>query len=74
MAALLAAIGILYMTIGGTRNPAVEIGQGETARRLDYQVVGSYPHNPDAFLQGLLWYEDRADHVAFPTFQQGLKP
>ncbi len=57
MAVLLAAIGILYMTIGGTKNPAAEIGQGETARRLDYQVVGSYPHDPYAFLQGLLWYD-----------------
>ena len=27
------------------------------APRLEWDVVGSYPHNPDAFLQGLIWYE-----------------
>src|SRR5215813_3065856 len=29
------------------------------ARPVSYQVVNSYPHDPAAFLQGLVWYEGR---------------
>jgi len=32
-------------------------GQPSGARRLDYTVVNEYPHDPDAFLQGLLWHK-----------------
>lgn len=28
-----------------------------TARQLSYDVVGAYPHDPAAFLQGLVWYD-----------------
>ncbi|HJQ26600.1 MAG TPA: glutaminyl-peptide cyclotransferase [Blastocatellia bacterium] len=28
------------------------------ARRDDYEIVNSYPHDPQAFLQGLLWYDN----------------
>jgi glutamine cyclotransferase len=28
------------------------------ARQLTYEVVNSYPHDPDAFLQGLVWYDN----------------
>lgn len=27
------------------------------ARQLSYEVVGSYPHDPAAFLQGLVWHD-----------------
>ena len=27
------------------------------ARQLRWEVVGSYPHDPGAFLQGLVWHE-----------------
>jgi glutamine cyclotransferase len=27
------------------------------ARQLSYEVVGSFPHDPTAFLQGLVWHE-----------------
>ncbi len=57
MVAMLASIGVSYMTFGGAKDPATDIGQAQAARRLDYQVVGSYPHDPNAFLQGLLWYD-----------------
>lgn len=30
----------------------------ETARQLSYEVVNSYPHDPDAYLQGLVWYDN----------------
>jgi len=28
------------------------------ARQLTYEVVNSYPHDPDAYLQGLVWYDN----------------
>lgn len=28
------------------------------ARRDDYEIVNSYPHDPQAFLQGLVWYDN----------------
>jgi glutamine cyclotransferase len=33
-------------------------GAQQTARQLTYEVVNSYPHDPDAFLQGLVWYDN----------------
>jgi glutamine cyclotransferase len=30
----------------------------ETARQLSYEVVNSYPHDPEAYLQGLVWYDN----------------
>lgn len=35
---------------------APAIGNASAARRLAYKVVGSYPHDRAAFLQGLLWH------------------
>jgi glutaminyl-peptide cyclotransferase len=29
------------------------------ARRLGFEIVNSYPHDPNAFLQGLVWHEGR---------------
>lgn len=31
---------------------------GATARQLSYEVVNSYPHDPEAYLQGLVWYDN----------------
>jgi glutamine cyclotransferase len=54
---------------------------GSTVTRLSYEVVGRYPHDPTAFVQGLLWhgggfYESTGLHgrstvrrVAFPSGQ-----
>jgi glutaminyl-peptide cyclotransferase len=28
------------------------------AKRDDYEIVNSYPHDPQAFLQGLVWYDN----------------
>lgn len=31
-------------------------GPGRVPRQLDYEVVSSFPHDPTAFLQGLVWH------------------
>jgi glutaminyl-peptide cyclotransferase len=53
----LAGVVALFMAFRGLRNSAADTGQEPAARQLDYEVVNSYPHDPKAFLQGLLWYE-----------------
>ena len=40
-----------------TDKPAAA-GAQQNARQLTYEVVNSYPHDPDAFLQGLVWYDN----------------
>jgi glutamine cyclotransferase len=59
MSALLVAAGIatLIVVSGGSRNPAAGTAQEAVARRLDFEVVNDYPHDPNAFLQGLVWHE-----------------
>jgi glutamine cyclotransferase len=48
---------VLLLNFAGAGNPAADAVQEPRARRLDYEVVKSYPHDPDAFLQGLVWHE-----------------
>src|SRR5438552_11962093 len=31
----------------------------ESAQKLNYRVVASYPHDPEAFLQGLVWTDGK---------------
>ena len=38
----------------GTSKP----GSEAPAKQLTYEVVNSYPHDPDAYLQGLVWYDN----------------
>ena len=45
------------MAFRGQRNPVADTGQELTARQIVYEVVDNYPHDPTAFLQGLLWSE-----------------
>ncbi len=52
-----AGIAVLIFTLAGSRNPAAETLQEKTARRLDFEVVKDYPHDPEAFLQGLLFHD-----------------
>jgi glutamine cyclotransferase len=56
---LIIAAGImaLILTIGGPRHPAAGAAPETRARLLDFEVVNDYPHDPNAFLQGLLWHE-----------------
>jgi len=62
IAVVLAAVAVFYLASGGSnsgpaRNPTADGGQETNARQLEYEVVNSYPHDPAAFLQGLLWYQ-----------------
>jgi glutaminyl-peptide cyclotransferase len=45
------------LAFGGQKRPAADAEQGNAARRLEYEVVNFYPHDPNAFLQGLVWHE-----------------
>ncbi len=47
----------LLVSIGGTYL-AVWLKQGPGALRLGYRIVKTYPHDPTAFTQGLLWDGD----------------
>ena len=38
-------------------NQAPTPGQTASAQKIAYEVVDSFPHDPDAFLQGLVWHE-----------------
>ncbi len=53
---LFALAGILVSVAFGSADPAGENPQQSAARRLDFEVVNDYPHDPNAFLQGLLWH------------------
>ena len=44
----------LIVSIGGTYL-AMWIKQGPGVRKLGYEIVNTYPHDPTAFTQGLLW-------------------
>jgi glutaminyl-peptide cyclotransferase len=54
---VLIAIATRVLVLGSEKNLAARAEQGNSARRLDYEVVSFYPHDPDAFLQGLVWHE-----------------
>jgi len=42
----------------GNNRPVPAIApSGPVARQLSCEVVGAYPHDPSAFLQGLVWYD-----------------
>lgn len=56
-ASLLLIAAALFLAFGGAKNPAADGAQETGPRRLEYEVIRSYPHDPDAFLQGLLWCE-----------------
>ncbi len=55
--AVLAGIVVLFMAFRCQQNPVADTGQELIARQIDYEVVNNYPHDPTAFLQGLLWSE-----------------
>ncbi len=44
----------LLVSLGGTYL-AVQLKQGPGAMKIGYEVVNTYPHDPTAFTQGLLW-------------------
>ena len=52
-----AGITALILAFGSAGDPAAKTAQEIGARRLFFEVVNDYPHDPHAFLQGLLWHE-----------------
>ncbi len=54
---IMAGIVAWALALEGAKNPAAKTGEETSARRLDFEVVKDYPHDPGAFLQGLVWYE-----------------
>ena len=61
LAALLLCGGAgFWMARRPTSSPTPQIAtvQSVPALRLDWQVVNSYPHDPNAFTQGLVWFDD----------------
>jgi len=66
--ALLAAAGVVFLTVSLLRNQppnqpntaANNNSQGagnSRAQQISYEVVSSYPHDPTSFTQGLLWHD-----------------
>ncbi len=54
---LLVSVIIALTLAFGTGDPAAKTAQEAEARRLGYEVLNVYPHDPNAFTQGLLWHE-----------------
>jgi glutaminyl-peptide cyclotransferase len=54
---IVAVVLVLIFAFRSARNPAADPTRETVARRLDFEVVNEYPHDPSAFTQGLLWHE-----------------
>jgi glutamine cyclotransferase len=53
---LLGAIGVLWSRAGGGSEEMAASDSSVKAQEVGYDVVNSFPHDPEAFLQGLLWH------------------
>ena len=56
-------LALIYMMLApaGSKSPANSANHAATnaPAKLDaYEIVNSYPHDPEAFLQGLVWYDN----------------
>ncbi len=55
------AAALLVVLLGGgtvrSQAPAIGDPPGAPARQLRWEVVSSHPHDPAAYLQGLLWHD-----------------
>src|SRR5205085_2849972 len=65
IAALILGLGLVYLMFlrpnAGAPSQVTNANQSSSsapARRDDYEIVNSYPHDPQAFLQGLVWYDN----------------
>jgi glutamine cyclotransferase len=57
--ALITFFGLSLMSTSSSySNTPASNQQPVTAKKIDWEVVNSYPHDPAAFLQGLLWYNN----------------
>lgn len=53
-----AEIAVLVISIGLASNSGKKPAEKSSrARRLEFEVIKDYPHDPEAFLQGLLWHD-----------------
>src|SRR5262245_24007389 len=55
------ALGLAFFRSNRTEPDSLGAQKGATgavaeAKKVEYEVVGSYPHDPQAFLQGLVWH------------------
>ncbi len=53
---IMAGLASWILTCGYAASPEAQASRENFARRLDYEVIHDYPHDPNAFLQGLLWH------------------
>jgi glutamine cyclotransferase len=62
MIAVVVALVIYFLTRSGSNAPSNSSNENRTASapaKLDsYEIVNDYPHDPQAFLQGLVWYDN----------------
>jgi len=55
-ALVLAVLGAIWFRSGEGGEQMVSSNTPVIAREVHYEVVNNFPHDPDAFLQGLVWY------------------
>jgi glutaminyl-peptide cyclotransferase len=55
-ALILGLIGALWFRGRGVDEPGIASGAPVVAREVGYEVVNKFPHDPGAFLQGLVWH------------------
>ncbi|HZS46155.1 MAG TPA: glutaminyl-peptide cyclotransferase [Blastocatellia bacterium] len=55
MLAFFTFFGLSMFSNSGTSSSS---NQPVQAKKVDWEVVNSYPHDPDAFLQGLVWFNN----------------
>src|SRR5260221_12145907 len=61
---LLAMVGFVALGMFGTgqksssENMTSNTSPGDSAKKGEWEVLNSYPHDPDAFWQGLEWYDN----------------
>jgi len=61
---LLAMVGLVALGMFGTgqksssENMSPNKSTADAAKKVEWEVVNSYPHDPDAFLQGLVWHDN----------------
>ena len=58
-----AGLGLWWLTRANHSEPSATTAASKAAadagaRQLSYEVVNSYPHDPGAYLQGLVWYDN----------------
>jgi glutamine cyclotransferase len=61
---LLAMVGFVALGMFGTgqkspsENMSSSTSSSGAAKKVEWEIVNSYPHDPEAFLQGLVWYDN----------------